>query len=134
MDKSKQQALHSWNETKYKIHMRNRVPQINDGEIWWCSVGENVNIEINGKGELSTRPVLIFKKLSRLGFLGIPLTSQRHDGSWHVHFCFHNQNEWAALSQVRVYSTSRLCKRLGTIDETDFSHIKTQFRALFCPD
>ncbi len=54
----------------------------------WCGFGENVGIEINGKNDLFSRPVLVFKKFSQYGFLGIPLTSQPHEGTRYVFLDF----------------------------------------------
>ena len=75
-----------WIEVKEDLHFNARVPRISEGEVWWCSFGENVGIEINGKSSTFTRPVLIMKKLSSLGFMGIPLTSQKKSGSWYIGF------------------------------------------------
>ncbi len=65
-----------WMKLKEKLHFRKTFPRINEGDIWWCSCGENVGVGINGKSQRFTRPVLIMSKLSERGFIGIPLTSQ----------------------------------------------------------
>lgn len=121
-----------WNYLKKNLHKITSVPKISEGEIYWCGFGENVGVEINGKNARFSRPVLIMKKLSRYGFLGIPLTSQPHDGSWYIHFNFHNREQVAVLSQQRVFSTSRLYERMGRIDEADMKKIKEGFHRLFC--
>lgn len=82
-------------------------------------MGENVGIEINGKSEQFSRPVLVFKKLSELGFLGIPMTTQEHSGTWYVKIRFRGRDIRAVLSRVRVFSVKRLYDRMGTIDESD---------------
>ena len=61
-------------------------PLITEGDLWWCAVGENVGIEVNGKSKDFTRPVIILKKFGRLGFLGIPTTTQHRVGTWYVPF------------------------------------------------
>lgn len=53
-------------------------------EVWWCSIGMNIGVEIYGKGKKFTRPVLIFRKFNKDSFLGIPFTSQPKDGIWYV--------------------------------------------------
>jgi mRNA interferase MazF len=78
-----------WIGLKEKIHNKKSVPlYFNEGEIWWCAVGENIGIEINGKGKLFSRPVFVYKKLSKDGFLGIPLTTQEKKGSWFIEIDF----------------------------------------------
>ncbi len=77
-----------WIDVKETLHNLQKVPKINEGDIWWCGMGENIGVEINGKNVAFSRPVFIFKKLSHFGFLGIPLTSKRHEGYWYVPFDF----------------------------------------------
>lgn len=76
-------------------------------------MGENIGVEINGKCERFSRPVLIFKKLSRFGFMGVPLTSQEHEGEWYVSFVFRDKKQFATLAQARVMSVSRLYEKNG---------------------
>ena len=63
-------------------------PMYKENEVWWVAIGKNIGIEMNGKSNKFSRPVLIFKKLSPEGFMGIPLTSQKHLGSWYTKFVF----------------------------------------------
>ena len=86
----KHQLLGDWNVMKEELHNApdDKLRPIRNGEVWWVGIGENVGIEINGKSEYFSRPVLVLKKLSRFGFMGIPLTSQRHEGQWYVEFEF----------------------------------------------
>ena len=120
-----------WMGVKEKIHYEASLPAIKNRQIWWCGFGENVGIEINGKNETFSRPVLIFKKLGSCGFLGIPLTSVPHTGSWYVRFIFKNKPSFAALSQIRVFSTARLYRYIGMISPNDLETIKTGFKKLY---
>lgn len=120
-----------WNEIKKLRHSSGRIPVIKDGEIWWCAMGENVGVEINGKNESFSRPVLVLKKLSRFGFMGIPLTSREHEGSWYVGFVFRDKKQTAALAQARVMSVSRLYERMGVTTRGDFQKVKDGFGKLY---
>ena len=113
-----------WIKLKEKLHYDGSTPRITEGDIWWCSCGENVGVEINGKNRLFSRPVLVYKKLSRYGFIGIPLTSQGKVGSWYVNFDFQNKKQTAVLSQIRTFSISRLSSRMGELDKKDIDKIK----------
>lgn len=42
---------------------------INEYQVFWCSLGENVGDEENGKGDDFRRPVLVFKKFSKIYFI-----------------------------------------------------------------
>ncbi len=121
-----------WNGRKKKMHMSAHMPRISEGEVYWCGFGENVGVEINGKNKLFSRPVLIYKKLSREGFLGIPLSTQLHDGSWYVSFRFQEKQQVAVLSQVRVFSVFRLYGKIGQLDDTDMERIRQGFYELYC--
>ena len=35
------------------LYNTGRVPAIKEGEIWWCAMGENIGVEINGKNEIA---------------------------------------------------------------------------------
>ena len=105
--------------------------KISDGDIWWCGFGENVGIEINGKSRRFSRPVVIMKKLSEDGFMGVPLTSQEKTGSWYAEFEFLGKKEYAAICQARVLSVSRLYSKIGQIPKTDLDKVKRAFCSLY---
>lgn len=120
-----------WIDLKEKLHFNARIPRILEGEVWWCSFGENVGVEINGKSQRFTRPVLIMRKLSKFGFMGVPLTSQEKIGSWYYGFNFLGKKEFAALCQARVMSVSRLHSKLGQVPAADLFNIKEAFQRLY---
>ena len=120
-----------WIELKEKLHNTARLPRILEGEVWWCAFGENVGVEINGKHEVFSRPVVVLKKLSKFGFMGVPLTSQEKQGSWYVEFEFQDKKEYAAICQARVMSVSRLYSKIGRMPESDLAKIKKGFIKLY---
>ncbi len=126
-----EKRFEEWIDLKEKLHFHAKIPRILEGEVWWCSFGENVGVEINGKSCRFTRPVLIMRKLSRMGFMGIPLTSQEKTGSWYHEFEFLGKKEFAALCQARVMSVSRLHSKLGQVPTIDLSNIKEAFQRLY---
>ncbi|MBQ6449525.1 type II toxin-antitoxin system PemK/MazF family toxin [bacterium] len=128
----KQQKLGEWNQLKYHLDSRrDRLPLVKEQEVWWCALGENIGVEINGKGTRFTRPAVMLKKLGSESFLIVPLTSKYKKGSWYVPFRFLGKTEVAVLSQIRVISTRRIYRQLGTIDDSDFLTIKTAFHELY---
>jgi mRNA interferase MazF len=121
-----------WIKLKEEIHDGKDVKRLlKEGEVWWCALGENVGIEVNGKSEFFSRPVLIYRKLSRDGFMGIPLTTQEKTGSWYVKFEFQGKTSYANLAQARVISSKRLYNLVGEIDDEDYKRIRTGFRRLY---
>ena len=87
--------------------------------------------EINGKNEVFSRPILIYKKLSRYKYMAVPLTSKEHIGSWYVNFVQNGKNQTAVLSDARIMSIKRLYSRLGKVDESDMQNIRQAFIELY---
>ena len=64
MNKFGKKDFSGWIVLKEKLHKTRRRPRtVSEGDIWWCTVGENVGVEINGKGHLFARPVLVLTKI-----------------------------------------------------------------------
>lgn len=123
--------LLEWFGIKHKIAALDYDPPLlREGELWWCAVGENVGIEVNGKSRDFTRPVIVTKKFGRLGFLGIPTSTRKRDGSWYVSFMHKGVEETAMLSQVRVFSYKRLHAKMGELDGADFQNVKEALKRL----
>ena len=93
-------------------------------------MGENVGTEINGKSKTFARPVLVIRKLSRYSFIGVPLTSQKHEGSWYSSFEFQNKRQVAVLAQVRNFSVSRLYRKMGVVPESDLELVRNGLASL----
>src|SRR3989344_7364268 len=107
-----------WVGLKEKLHeQKHRPPLFKEGEIWWCYMGENVGIEMNGKGERFTRPIFIFKKYDKYSFLGLPLTTKVKLGSWYVSVIFSGKNQTIVLSQGRVFDYRRFKEKMGELEE-----------------
>lgn len=121
-----------WIEVKADVHERISLPNFSEGEIWWCAVGRNVGVEINGKSKTFARPVIVLRKLNKRSFMAVPLTSKRHEGTWYVSFSFKGIEEYAVLAQSRIMSTVRLYQRIGRADEIDMLKIRIGFHDLFC--
>lgn len=56
-----------WIIVKSDLHTKAVMRNIKDGEVYWCAVGENIGVEINGKSETFAHPVVVLKKLSQYG-------------------------------------------------------------------
>ena len=92
-------------------------------EIWWCSLGVNLGVETDGKHEYFERPVLVVKKFNKNMFWGLPLTSSARQGQ---HFCrveYETGAAWVFLSQLRVFSSKRLIRKVGMASELDFQSV-----------
>lgn len=133
MNKNGKKDFKGWIKIKEKIHFKKSLRTISEGEIWWCRLGENVGTEICGKGEDFLRPVVIVNKLSRYNFIGVPLTSKKHIGSWYVEFVFKNKNQYAVVAQVENISVYRLHYKMGELPEDDLDKVLMGLCKLFKP-
>ena len=116
-----------WHELKSKIEGDNKLPLFHEREIWWCSVGNNVGIEIDGKNELFNRPVLVYRKFNREMFLGFPLTASKKSGPFYFSFDLLEKERAVVLSQIRVWSGKRLTHRLGKVSDKIFNNLDEAF-------
>lgn len=122
-----------WNKQKQKIdtHEIQDPLYIKEREVWWISMGVNVGAEIDGKNELFERPVLVFRKVGREQFYGLPLTSKEKAGPFYrlVHYGESAGN--VCLSQLRVFSAKRLIRKIDVVNETEFEDLQETFARFF---
>ena len=65
----------AWHKLKYKISHNSDLPLgYKERDIWWLSLGHNVGVEEDGKGEMFNRPVLVVKGFNKDLFWGVPLS------------------------------------------------------------
>ncbi len=101
------------------------TPFFKEREVWWCSIGLNVDSEENGKGELGCRPVLILKKINSHAFIGIAISSKSKKGKFYHTFELHRgKPNVAILSQIRLYDSRRLVSKMGILSPEDFEAIR----------
>ena len=90
----------------------------------------NVGVEIFGKGNLFTRPVLILKKFGDASFFGIPLTSNKKEGTWYVPITCAGVEGSAVLNQAKTFDAKRLTERIEALSDDNFQKIKQSFLGL----
>ena len=119
-----QKNFDGWNVEKKAIHTSKFRGYIHEREIWWCSIGINIDDEEDGKNEKFERPVLVLKKFNNNIVLAVPLTTKIKGSKYYFGF-EHDGVEFAAiLSQLRLMSTKRFSRRIRKINSGLFSEIK----------
>ena len=114
----------TWNKQKKILSKRKNPPDFNLRDIWWCHLGTNIGDEENGKGEQSLRPILVYKKFNRRIFLGIPLSSKVKYGQHHHILSFHNKEQTALITQIKLIDQKRLLKKMGRLSEQQYQGLK----------
>ena len=101
--------LEQWSKLKLTLNNINKNIKIKQGEIYFLSIGQNIGYETYGKKKLFLRPVLIYKKLTKSTFVGIPLTSKEKIGSYFYSFKYKQDIlSTAMFNQIRVFDIKRI--------------------------
>ncbi len=88
-------------------------------------MGLNVGFEQDGKGQSYSRPILVIKKYNKEVFLGLPLTTQEKVGKYYINVRIGDLiQRKIIISQIRLFDSKRLRKKIATIDEAQFFSIK----------
>lgn len=120
------QKFDNWNTLKQKIDKK-EIINFKQGEIYFMSVGQNVGYEVYGKKELYLRPVLVYKKISKQTFIGIPLSSKEKNGTYFFTFRYTPKTtSTALLNQIRVFDIKRHAYFDGNIKLIDLLKITSQ--------
>lgn len=114
--------MDNWNIKKKIIARKDYSIYFKEREVWWCSLGINVGVEENGKGENFTRPVLVLKKFNSQSFLAVPLSSGIKSGKYYLANLIRNQT--FLISQVRQLSSQRLISKMFKISLEESIKIK----------
>ena len=120
----------NWNLRKKDLENKKEKYLFKSGDIWWCSVGVNIQTESCGKGKDYQRPVLILKKLSSTNFIGMPLSTKEKVGTWFVDVTIHKEKRYVLLYQIRMFNANRFQRRLAALDDSDFNRVKEKLEAL----
>jgi mRNA interferase MazF len=114
-----------WIHAKIYIDSQPRTGTvINEREVYWCSLGENVGDEENGKGDMFRRPVLVFKKFNNNIFWGIPMSTKNKESFYYIKVTLRDIEQSVILSQLRLLGTKRLDTKIGYLSELDFLKIQ----------
>ncbi len=114
-----------WNKIKKEIENNDYIPYFDAGEIWWCALGVNIGVEIDGKGEEFLRPVIILEKYNQFGCLTLSLSSARKADRDNIFIgLVQNKSATTNLSQLRSISSKRLIEKIRNIDKEQFLTIQ----------
>ena len=118
-----EKEFQKWSKRKEGLDKRSRIPLICERDVFWCSIGVNVGDEENGKGDLYSRPVLVFKKFSTNLFWGIPLTTQVKESEYYIQVKFKDRLNSVMISHLRLYDVKRLGLRMGKLDVFGYNEV-----------
>lgn len=106
-----------WAKICHRLELKHRK-RFYEREIWIAHVGANFGTQICGKGELFLRPILIYKKLSKNGFWGIPLSSKK--GKFVKRAFIKSTNSYIVADQIRYFDSKLLLREMSRIKLEEF--------------
>lgn len=119
-----------WHTLKTAIQKSEQRFHVHEREIWFCSLGLNVGYEQDGRGEKSSRPVIIVKKFNQDLSWCVPLTrTKKLNHPYFLSFSFDDKGQSSAiLSQIRLIDKKRMQYKIGTMSLSDFEEMKKRLR------
>ena len=120
----------NWHKIKHYLHNKKERPFFHEGEVWFCSLGENIGFEQDGRGKEFMRPVVIVKKFNKEVCWGLPLTKSPKKGKYYFSCKLNGENSTIILSQLKLIDSKRLNYSIGSMLLKDLSRIKKHLREL----
>ncbi len=118
----------TWNVRKKKIDATSIRLFFNEREIWRCSLGVNIDIEMDGKNQLYERPVLILKKINHQSAWILPITSTTKQNVYM--YPLKAIGSHVSISQLRVISVKRLLRKESRITIEEYAQIIIRIKYL----
>lgn len=123
--------LDAWNAEKKRLSQRDKLPVFRVGEVWWCSLGLGLGVEVSGKGAQFRRPVIVLRKLGVSGCIVAPITTKPKTGDWFHALDWGQGPRWVMLHQMRFVSAARLSNRVVTLSAAQVNAVRAQARAFW---
>lgn len=128
-----------WNQRKkiLETYKTEKIAKtIQEGRIYWVSIGVNVGNEMHNNKSPFNRPVLVYKVFENFRiFLGIPLTSKTKTPPYFFEFIdSKNVTQYACLTQAKSFDYRRIISvsksKSSKISTEDFMELKRRFATL----
>jgi mRNA interferase MazF len=117
----------NWNNIKKTLEAGKNNAFCKNAEIWWCSLGLNVGFEQDGKNQLFERPVLVVRRFNKFVFWGVPLSTKiKPENPHYLRLRHDNQDYSAIISQLRLYDSKRLQRKMYKISKEQFDKVITR--------
>ena len=127
VDERSREEFLKWSEVKISLHNeKSKKLHVRSGEVWWASLGKNIGSEMDGKGQLFERPVVILRWASATTLLALPVTSKIKHDFWD-RVMFKNKDGFdrdAVITQLRLISVNRLHRKIEKIPHDVLIRIK----------
>jgi len=118
-----------WNKIKKEINQNIKDILPAKRQVWWLSAGLNIGVEEDGKNNNFERPVLVVRVFNKQCFLGIPITSaDKTNKKYYFPIEYNGDKYFLILSQIRLFSTKRLLRKIFKLDGQEFLKTKQELK------
>lgn len=94
-------------------------------------MGTNVGVEVDGKGNEHSRPIIVIKGFNKNSFLAVALTGRKKKGDYYMYLGKIEGREASVnLSQIRIFDTKRLIKKIGMLEENKFKELLEKIKKI----
>ena len=121
-----------WLQIKEQIELETTgyVLYPKERQIWWCHLGCNIGVEVDGKNDNFTRPALVIKKFGGDLLWVVPLTTTPRSGMFYYPISFNNIICFVMLSHLREISSKRLTRKITRLSPEEFAVITEKVSSL----
>lgn len=120
----------NWSKLKKQLDSKDNFPFPQSREIWWCSLGLNIGVEIDGKNENFERPVLVLRVYNKEMIKIVPLTTKEKTSPFYFKINAENISSFAVLSQIRVISAKRMIRKISNVSVEEFKKLKLEIEKI----
>ncbi len=120
------QTFNAWNKLKQRIQVRSGAVKLfpRAGEVWFCTIGQNLGFEQNGIGKDFSRPMLVIKKFNNQMFWAAPLSTKQKSFDFYHNFTDHKGEKVSVITaQMRLVSIKRFERFLYLMAQKEFKSI-----------
>jgi mRNA-degrading endonuclease toxin of MazEF toxin-antitoxin module len=114
----------SWFGIKPKLDKQTKFPRFEEGQVWWCHLGENIGHEENGKGDKFLRPVIIIRKFNNRLFYGVPTSTAVKNNKYYFDIKIKDKDISVLLSQMKAIDVRRLSYKQSRISDNELLKLK----------
>ena len=119
-----------WFVVKPELENTNQFPKFEEGDVWWCHLGENIGYEENGKGDKFLRPVIVLHKFNNRLFYGLPTSTKIKENKFYFKMKIKDVYISVLLSQMKAIDVKRLMYKKARISDNELNILKKQVSKL----
>ena len=121
----------TWNKVKQIVERKEILEQENEeanlrnGEIRWANLGVNIGSEIDGKGDLFTRPVIVLHLVGKVNALVVPMSTKVERRAGYFSINVQGKEVSYCVNQIKIISVKRLQERISKLTTNKILEVKS---------